>query len=219
MMDPAIEQETGTQEQIFYGNTPKDVLDDGRAFYDVLKRMGFDITYQEEGAKDLNGVPLPTHYRVFVNSSDVPKIAAISRLFLPTSEAKLISSATIGDPDALIDAFQVKKSIQVYDKNTRQFRDQGIEQWVGENSELIRRALKLAFLRKAELHEGWAKAAEEDRGYGVPSRHIAEAKMRRQSAELLEKRELDPEGLRIVIHQKVGQILEQHPDLKPASKL
>lgn len=217
-MDEVKEVKEQTPEnRVYFGNMKKDPFDCQTAFYDVLKNMGFNITYDKEGAKLSDGTELPTHYGVFIDAQDRDKIKKLTDEFLQTPESKLLHSASIGDYLAVMDKFVDKKYIKIYDEKTQTYPAIGIGEWVAANGELINRALKLAYLRRAEFCDQWVERSKTDSNFGTPEENESLARTMRQKAEGIQTRALDPEGIRIVTHNKINQILEERPDLCPAT--
>lgn len=178
------------KEPTFYTNSPKDDFNHNTAFFKVLKGMNFGISIQE-GATDAYGKPLPDDFKIIVEESQINKIAKISELFDQTPEQKLFFLADIGIPGDIIGEFVVEKTIKTIKKGG--VHQETIDSWINENNILIKRALKLAYLRRAD------KGREEDR----------------QSAEAINEKALDPEGIRAVVDITVRKILDQHLELKP----
>lgn len=74
--------------------------------------------------------------------------------------------------------------------------------WPKSDEKLLKQVLKLSYLRAAEIA---SKRGKKD-----------DAIANQIKAEEIDELPLDPEGMRIVLGEKIRQILEEHPELRPA---
>lgn len=197
------EQEISSQDLVMLTNAEKDPLDHFLAFYEVLRSLGFRIAFDEK-ATTVAGKPLNNYVRVLVNPVEIENIHTLYNLWRKLPEASLFYSVTEADTH---DTEQILAGKSYYAEIPYS--------WIGQNSQLIQRALKAAYLREAWRNERLAVSSP---SYpNIIESLNKDAQISRQKAEAIAEPALDPEGLRIVIRQKMEEILNQHPELRPGT--
>lgn len=183
------EREINKQDFALYISTEKDLLNPELATYQILRSLGFRIIFEEEEVKDFSGYSA-TYVNVIINRKDISKIKAVIRQWDDSPENALFHR-TVRQPNIVI----------LRNLLAGQFDPRLIPPpWIRENQPLIRRSVKAGWLKGMEISMEWSPK---------------DVEMLRQWAEAIEEPALDPEGLRIVIRQKMEEILEQHPKLRP----